>query len=130
MSTELNGYVNFPHCAQVGYIERLTTIIASGKTRHETVAIVTSLTPKQASPARILHLVRNHWSIENRSHWVRDVTFDEDRSQVRAGTAPRVMAILRNLVIGILRLLGFRYIPTGLRCFARRPHLALGLLGL
>ena len=50
--------------------------------------------------------VRGHWGIENRLHWVRDVTFDEDRSQVRAGNAAHVMASLRNLAISVHRLAG------------------------
>lgn len=94
------------------------------------MAIVTSLTPQQASPAALLGIVRGHWSIENRSHWVRDVTFDEDRSQVRRRFAPRMMAIVRNLVTAIIRLLGYRFVPQGLRHFARRSRLALDLLGL
>jgi len=78
----------------------------------------------------VLERVRSHWSIENRSHWVRDVTFDEDRSQVRTNQGPRMMAILRNLAIAIIRLLGFDYLPKGLRHFAQRPRLALNALGL
>lgn len=111
-------------------IERITTKVASGATRREQVAIITSLSQDEASPADVLQLVRGQWSIENRSHWVRDVTFDEDRSQVRSGKAPRMMAILRNLVIALIRLLGFRYVPQGLRHFAQRPRLALNALGL
>ena len=129
-STELNGYVDFPYCGQVARIERLTTVISTGKTRHEQVAIITSQSPKGASPAEVLQDVRGHWSIENCSHWVRDVTFDEDRSQVRTAQGPRMMAILRNLAIAIIRLLGFRSIPTGLRTFAQRPRLVLNALGL
>ena len=129
-STELNGYLDFPHCGQVARIERLTTETRTGQVRHDDATIITSLSPHQASPARLLELVRGHWSIENRSHWVRDVTFDEDRSQVRTGQGPRMMAILRNLAIAILRLLGFASVPRGLRHFARRPRLALNALGL
>ena len=129
-STELNGYVDFPHCQQVARIERVTTVIRTGKIRQEQVAIISSLSPQLASPARLLERVRSHWSIENRSHWVRDVTFDEDRSQVRTGQGPLMMAILRNLAIAIIRLLGFDYLPKGLRYFAQRPRLVLNALGL
>jgi predicted transposase YbfD/YdcC len=129
-STELNGYVDFPCCQQVARIERFTTVISTGKMRHERVAIITSQSPKDASPAELLHHVRGHWSIENCSHWVRDVTFDEDRSQVRTAQGPRMMAILRNLAIAIIRLLGFRSVPKGLRTFAQRPRLVLNALGL
>jgi predicted transposase YbfD/YdcC len=114
----------------VALIERITTEVRTGKVRHDDAAIITSLSPHQASPARLLELVRGHWSIENRSHWVRDVTFDEDRSQVRTGQGPRMMAILRNLAIAIIRLLGFDSVPQGLRHFAQRPRLALSALGL
>lgn len=114
----------------MGHIERLTTDTRTGKTRHDRAAIITSLNPSQASPERLLEHVRGHWSIENRSHWVRDVTFDEDRSQVRTGQGPRMMAILRNLAIAIIRLLGFASLPQGLRRFAQRPRLALNALGL
>lgn len=129
-STELDGYVNFPYCRQVARIERTTTLSSTGKTRHEQVAIITSRGQERASPAELLECVRGQWSIENRSHWVRDVTFDEDRSQVRTGQGPRMMAILRNLAIAIIRLLGFAYLPEGLRYFAQRPRLVLNALAL
>jgi predicted transposase YbfD/YdcC len=113
----------------VAKIERSTTIIRTGKVRTETAYIVTSLSPQKASPETLMELVRDHWSIENRSHWVRDVTFDEDRSQVRTRSGPRMMAILRNLAIGIIRILGFEHIPDGIRHFIRRRNVldALGL---
>lgn len=114
----------------MGLIERITTEVRTGKVRHDDATIITSLSPQQASPAQLLELVRGHWSIENRSHWVRDVTFDEDRSQVRTRQGPRMMAILRNLAIAILRLLGFASAPRGLRHFAQQPRLALTALGL
>jgi len=129
-STELNGYVNFPHCQQVARIERITTVISTGQTRREQVAVITSQPAEQASPAQVLQRVRGHWSIENRSHWVRDVTFDEDRSRVRTKQGPRMMAILRNLAIALIRLLGFEYLPKGLRHFAQRPCLVLNALSL
>ena len=62
---------------------------------------------EHADAARLLALVRGHWHIENQSHWVRDVTFDEDRSQVRCGNIPQVMATLRNTVIGLMRKAGY-----------------------
>ncbi len=129
-STKLNDYVNFPRCQQVARIERITTKISTGRTRHEIVAIITSRSPQQASPHDLLRFVRGHWAIENRSHWVRDVTFNEDRSQIRTGNAPRMMAILWNLSIAIVRLLGFKYVPEGNRYFQQRPRYALDLLGL
>ena len=100
---------------QVFCLRRTTTGLTTGTTRTETVYGVTSLAPAQASPAQLLALVRGHWTIENRLHWVRDVTFDEDRSQIRRGAGPQVMATLRNLAISLLRLAGAPFIAPALR---------------
>ena len=72
-----------------------------------------SLNPFVKRP--LLALNRDGWSIENKSHYVRDVTYDEDRSQVRTKNGPRVMASVRNIAIGLLRMCGFKGIPTGNR---------------
>ena len=87
----------------------------------ETCYAVTSLTATQASPAQLAAIIRGHWAIEDRLHWVRDMTFGEDRSQVRTASGPRVMASLRNLAITILRLAGAASIAAALRYHARRP---------
>ena len=76
-----------------------------------------------------MQLWRGHWGIENRVHWVRDVTLVEDRSAVRSGSAPQVMAALRNLVLGLLRLAGQRNIAAALRHYGWHPAAALQLLG-
>lgn len=68
--------------------------------------------------------------MENRLHWVRDVTFDEDRSQVRKGNGPRVMASLRNLAISVLRLAGARYVAKAVRWCSRNVQGCLRLIGL
>jgi hypothetical protein len=79
------------------------------------------LTATQARPAEIAAIIRGHWLIEDRLQWIRDVTYDEDRSQIRTGKGPRVMASLRNLAITILRLTGETSIAAALRYNARRP---------
>lgn len=76
---------------------------------------ITSCLMDQASPAQLATWIRGHWGIENRAHWVRDVTFDEDRSRVRTGSGPRVMASLRNLAISLLRIGGATNIAEALR---------------
>lgn len=128
-STVLNGYSNFPYLAQVLRIERVRTHPKTGITESEAVFGITSLRPEQASPKRLAELVRGHWSIENSLHYVRDFTFDEDRSQIRTKAGPRVMATLRNLTISLLRLKGFKTITKGLRYISRDQHRALDLIG-
>ena len=83
----------------------------------------------RADAARLLRLNRGHWSIENRSHYVRDFTYDEDRSQVRTANGPNSMASLRNFAISLLRLSGINTIASKLREIAARPHLAFKLIG-
>jgi predicted transposase YbfD/YdcC len=83
----------------------------------------------QASPARLADWIRGHWGIEALHH-LRDTTFAEDTSQIRTGTAPRAMASLRNLAIGILRARGDRNIAAALRRNARDATRVLPLLGI
>ena len=130
MSTVLNNYLDFPHVAQAFCIQRQTEYLATGKKRQETVYGITSLRPTQANPEQLLHIARGHWSIENRLHWVRDVTFDEDRSCVRTGSGPQVMASLRNLAISLQRLTGADYIPSAQRYCARLQHRIFRFLGI
>src|SRR5215210_1157836 len=103
-STALHGYSNWPGLQQVLRIRRTVTNKRTGRTSCEVAYAVTSLSPQRATPAQLLKAWREHWTIENRVHWVRDVTFDEDRQQLRAGHAHQVMAALRNTAIGLLRL--------------------------
>ena len=112
----------FPHAAQAIQIRRRRRSLTSNRRSTETVYAVTSLTPRDAGPQQLADIVRGHWKIEDQLHWVRDVTFDEDRSQIRTCNGPRVMATLRNLAISVLRLTGATNIAAALRYHARRPH--------
>jgi hypothetical protein len=127
-TTLLNDYLQFPYCGQIFRIERETIILKTGEVRSETAYGITSLSPQKADQQRLLSLSRGQWSIENKSHWVRDVTFDEDRHQARKGEGPQMMACLRNAAISLLRLAGFKNIASATRKFAARCHLALKLL--
>ena len=129
-STELNGYLEFPHHQQVMRIERITETLKTGKIRHEIVYGVTSLSPEKASPQLLLTLNREHWSIENSLHHVRDTTFDEDRSQIRTKTAPQIMATLKNIAISIFHLKSLPNIASAVRDLAAQPFLSLELIGL
>lgn len=115
---------------QVARIERVRVRLKNNTEQRETVFCITSLAPDKADAARLLKLNRDHWSIENRLHHVRDTTFDEDRSQVRKRAAPHMMASLRNLAIGLLRLAGARTnIAAATRFFMRNCDSAMQLLG-
>ncbi len=125
----MNDYLDFPYVAQVFCIQRDITEISTGKIRTETVYGITSLTPEKADPARLLALNRKHWSIENRLHWIRDVTFDEDRCRIRRHAGAQVMASLRNLAISLFRIAGATYIPPALRFCANNAARPLRLMG-
>ena len=129
-SEALVGYSDWPGLAQVFELGRDVIIQKTGQERVEVVYGVTSLSPERATPERVLALVRGHWQIENKSHWVRDVTFDEDRSQVRCGNIPHVMAALRNTTIGLLRWAGHTNIAAACRRLAAQPAQALALIGI
>ncbi|MQL51303.1 transposase [Desulfofundulus thermobenzoicus] len=90
---------------------------------------MTSMATEKADSKTLLELVRGHWTIETSLHWVRDVTFDKDRSQIRTGSAPRVFASIRNLAISLLRLHGFKNIASGLRKLSWNAELALAMIG-
>ena len=84
------AWVDFPGAAQIAQVRR--TVTRGGTKSVEVVYLITSADHHAAPPATLAAWVQGHWGIENRLHWVRDVTFDEDRSQVRTGNAPQVMA--------------------------------------
>jgi predicted transposase YbfD/YdcC len=117
--TSVSRGLAFPHAAQAIQITRRRKV--KGKWSRQTCYAVTSLTVIQASHAQLAAIIRGHWGIEDRLHWVRDMDFDEDRSQVRTAAGPHIMASLRNLVITILRLTGAASIAAALRYHARRP---------
>lgn len=120
------AWVEFPGAAQVAQIRR--TVTRRGKKSVEVVYLITSATPAAAPPALLAGWVQTHWGIENRLHWVRDVTYDEDRSQTRTGNAPHVMASIRNTAISLLRLAGWTNIAAALRHHARHPDQAVNML--
>ncbi len=113
-------WVGFPDAGQVAQVRR--TVTTNGKKSVEVVYLITSADPASTPAATLAAWVQGHWGIENRLHWVRDVTYDEDRSTVRTGQAPRVMATLRNTVISLLRLDGCTNIAKALRHHARDPE--------
>jgi hypothetical protein len=127
-SSDLVGYSDWPGARQVFRIERHITTIKTKAIRTEVVYGITSLDPERATADQLLRLVRDHWLIENRSHWVRDVTFAEDASLVRVGAIPHVMATLRTTAIGLIRSTGTTRIAATCRRLAAHPADAVALL--
>jgi len=110
-------------------IKREVTNCKTQKTNSELVSCITSLSKDKATPDMLLQDNRLHWFIEDRLHYVRDFTFDEDRSQVKTKNGPQMMACIRNFVISIFNLLGLNKIASAVRFFASRPHRALAVFG-
>lgn len=118
--------VDFPHAHTLVRILTEVDDAKTGKPRYSEV--IYAVSSARARRAALLHASRGHWGIEA-MHWVRDA-MGEDASKVRSGSAPRIMATLRSLTISVLRLAGVTNIAKGRRYLSRRPHLALGMLGL
>jgi len=125
LTTYLARYFAFPRLGQVAQLIR--TVRGRHTPRSEMVYLITSLRPRQADPARLLDLIRGHWRIESR-HWLRDMTFGEDRSRLRCGHAPQIMAALRNLTLTLIRRKGATEIAAYRRHLAAHPAKALRLL--
>lgn len=133
---ELNQYAGsagsvgkgWPQLREVCRLERQRKV--RGRTQVLVSYAVTSLSPEVAGAERLLQILRGHWHIENRVHWVRDVTFDEDRSQIRSGNAPQVMAAFRNLTSTLVRWAGHTNIAAALRRHAAHVSEAFALVGI
>jgi predicted transposase YbfD/YdcC len=121
--------VRFPGARQAFLIERYRHF-PDGTMTAAAILGITSLPPDQAGPAELADIIRGHWHIEVLHH-IRDVTFKEDASRIRAGAGARVMATIRNLVISLLKRAGYTNIAEGRRAAAwDRNRLALDILGL
>jgi predicted transposase YbfD/YdcC len=110
--------VDFPGAAQVFRIRRDTFDHKGNRLSKEVVHGVTSLTATQAGPEVIARFIRQHWGIENKIHWVRDVAYREDHQHAYSGSGAHTMAILRNLALGLLRLAGITQITRTLQRIA------------
>jgi hypothetical protein len=114
----LNAYLGWPGVARVGRLEREVT--EGGESTVEVAYLITSVPPGAAGAATLLDWVRGHWGIENRLHYVRDVTMGEDANRTRSGSGPQALAAVRNLAISKLRLDGVTNIAAALRRNAAR----------
>jgi predicted transposase YbfD/YdcC len=124
----LNAYLDWPGVAQVGQIE--SVVEQDEKMSHETRYFITSAPRELADAGVLLTWARGHWSIENRSHYVRDVTLGEDASRIRKGCGPEIMAALRNAAIGFLRSTGATKIAETIRRNASQVRSLFTKLGI
>ncbi len=124
-----NGYADLHGRRQAIRIERQTWNRKTDKTTLAVCYALTSLSAEQATPAQLAALIRQHWHIENRLHYVRDFTYDEDRCRVAVRHLPRNLACLTNVAISLIRCQSpFEGIPTANRYYAARSQSALDLL--
>jgi len=126
--TALKGYLDWPGAEQVGVVE--SVVERDGKRTMEIRYFVTSVPRAAAGAAELLEWARGHWTIENRSHYVRDVSLGEDASRIRKGSGPEVMAALRNLAVGLMRTIGVANIAAALRRNAARVDELFAKLGI
>ena len=127
-STRLAGHIDWPGLEQVCRLERTTR--RQGRTTVEVQYAISSLSREKADAASLLTHWRGHWGIENRLHWVRDVSLGEDKCQVKKGHAPQNLAAFRNAAISLLRLTGCKEIAVALRDFCYRPRRLLQFQGI
>lgn len=127
-SSLLNDYLDWPGLGQVFKLERRFTTRATGAVKREVHYGLTSLTAAEASPERLLEIVRSEWGIENGLHYRRDKTFQEDQTRMTRPAMGRTMACINNLVIGLFNYLGFGNHAQARRQFDAHPAQALALI--
>jgi predicted transposase YbfD/YdcC len=127
-SSQLNDFLDWPFLQQVFKLERQVVIQKTGKTRHQVVFGITSLSADHASPNQLLHMLRSYWHIENNLHYPRDVTLHEDQTRFKKRSAAHNMAIINNIVLGLMTRSAFLFVPVARRYFAAYPDQALALL--
>lgn len=125
----LNEYLTFPDVAQVVRRTRRVVEHRSRQVREHVEYLVTSLPRQLVTLEHLARLRRWHWTIENVTHYPRDVSFGEDRSHVHTGSAPQALAALRNAVAGTLHVEGWPYLPNGFRYCQRHLQTALRWIG-
>ena len=121
VSAELKHYLDWPGAEQVFKLERHFKRTCDGHVTHEVVYGITSLTAQEAGPTRLLKLIRQHWGIENGLHYRRDETLREDWCHLKQGHAPRAMAVINNLIVGLVLRLGYTNLAEARRYFDAHP---------
>lgn len=128
ITTELNDYLDFPHVGQAFKIQRESTDKKTGKRSTEIAYGVTSRSPEQADPRRVLATNRGHWAIENCCHYIIDWNYDEDRSRIRIGYGPENITRLRRFAVSVIKLKGARSVAQRMRQLCRNTRLVFDYL--
>jgi len=128
-SPTLNAYLDWPGVGLVFRRQCDRLILKTGQVSHETTYGITSLRADQVGPRQLETLCRGHWTIENRVHYVRDVTMGEDANQTHVGHAPHVLAALRNAILNLFRRHGWTNIAAAFRNYGASVSSALALMG-
>jgi predicted transposase YbfD/YdcC len=129
-SAALTGFIDWPGAEQVMQITRTVICLKTGETTTKQVYAITSLPPERGSPQLLLEANRDHWTIENSVHWVRDVQLGEDACAVHKDRAAQVLVALRNVVLALLRLAGHENIAAAIDLYSAQPEQALATIGL
>ena len=127
-SFRITGKIEFPCLEQVFRIKRKSETVKTGKISEQVIYGITSLPVEEYGAEALLELTRKHWGIENGLHYRRDVTFKEDACRQTSSNGGRVLAVLNNLTIGILRKLGWENIAKARRYFNAQIDEALDLI--
>ena len=127
-STELNGYLDFPHVGQVFLIERIVVNQKTGKSSRDLAYGITSRSPQQTDPKRLLEINRGHWTIENSCHYILDWNFDEDRCRIRTGYGPENVTRLRRFAIGLIKSKGVKNVAQKIRQLNKNTRLVFDYL--
>jgi predicted transposase YbfD/YdcC len=127
-STELNGYLDFPHVSQAFLIERHTIDKKTGKRSRDIAYGITSRSPQQADAKRILRINRGHWAIENCCHYILDWNYDEDRCRIRTGHGPVNVTRLRRFAIGLIKAKGAANVARKIRELNKNTRLVFDYL--
>ena len=122
-TTELNGYLDFPHVGQAFMVERHSVEKKTGDSSLDIAYGITSRVPEQAGPQQVLKVNRGHWTIENSCHYILDWNYDEDRSRIRTGYGPENISRLRRFAIGVIKSKGARSVAQKMRQLARNVRL-------
>jgi predicted transposase YbfD/YdcC len=127
-TSELNDYLDVPHVGQAFVVERHAHDKKSCASSVEVAYGITSKTPAQADPQRVLKINRQHWTIENSCHYILDWNYDEDRSRIRTGHGPENITRLRRFAIGVIKSKGARSVAQKMRQLTRNVRLVFDYL--